>query len=119
MENETIPLFGLLNKFAERCLNMISSEQTTIRERFADAFSLPKDLIAGATLLHLVGNSDIYLENFRGIISYTCTEIIIKGFNEKIYIIGECLTISYYSEEDMKISGYIKEITVSKGAGSE
>lgn len=98
---------------------MIPTEYITIRERFAEAFSLPKDLIVGATLVHLVGNSDIYLENFRGIISYTCREIIIKGFHEKIYIMGEFLVISYYSEEDMKISGYIKEITVSKGAGSE
>lgn len=81
-------------------------------EKFADAFSLPKDMIANATLIHMVGKSDVFVENFKGIISYSCNEIVIKGQETKYSIIGERMTIKYYSNEDMKISGYIKEICI-------
>lgn len=79
-------------------------------EKFADAFSLPKDMIVNATLIHIVGKSDIFIENFKGIISYSCNEIIIKGFGMKYSISGCDMVIDYYSNEDMKISGEIKEV---------
>ncbi len=81
-------------------------------ERFADTFSLPKDMVINATLLHMVGKSDIFVENFKGIISYNCHEIIIKGYGIKYCICGENMTIEYYSNEDMKISGRICEVKV-------
>ena len=93
---------------------MWKQEIMDTKERFADAFMLPKDLIMNATLLHMVGGSDIYLENFRGILSYTCHEIIIKGHDCKLSICGDCLTIVYYSNDDMKISGQIHEVKVSR-----
>ena len=35
-----------------------------------------------------------------------------KGCNYKICICGNCLTIKYYTYEDMKISGQINEIKI-------
>lgn len=95
---------------------MLNVENLNVRERFADAFSLPKDMVANATILHMIGGSNIFLENFKGIISYTCHEIVVKGCHDKINICGDCLMIEYYSEEDMKISGHIREVKVIKGA---
>lgn len=85
-------------------------------ERFADTFSLPKDMVVNATLLHMIGKSDIFIENFKGIVSYTCHEIIIKGHKIKYCICGENLAIEYYSNEDMKISGQINEVKVVREA---
>lgn len=81
-------------------------------EKFADAFSLPKDMIVNATLIHIVGKSEIIIENFKGILSYSCSEIIIKGFGMKYSIKGCNMVIAYYSDEDMKILGEIKEVKV-------
>lgn len=86
-----------------------------ISERFADAYSIPKDVVAKATLLHVIGKSELYLENFKGIISYTCQEILIKGYDCKYCISGNCLVIAYYSNEDMKISGQILEVRIIRG----
>lgn len=93
---------------------MWKQEVMDAKERFADAFSLPKDMLINATLLHMVGNSDVFLENFKGILSYTCHEIVVKGHNCRFYIAGNCLTIEYYSNEDMKISGQIQEVKVMR-----
>ena len=65
---------------------MWKEELHGIGERFADAYSLPKDMVVNATLFHIIGKNDIYLENFKGIISYTCHEILIKGYDCKYCI---------------------------------
>jgi len=84
------------------------------KERFADAFGLPKDVVTDATLFHIVGSSDVFLENFKGIVSFTCQQIIVKGHDCKYCISGNCLTIAYYSNEDMKISGQIREVKIMR-----
>lgn len=94
---------------------MWKEELHGIGERFADAYSLPKDMVVDATLFHIIGKNDIYLENFKGIISYTCHEILIKGYDCKYCICGNCLSIAYYSNEDMKISGQIQEVKIIAG----
>lgn len=81
-------------------------------ERFADAFSLPKDMVVNATLIHMIGKSDMFVENFKGIISYTCHEIIVKGYGIKFCVCGEHLLIEHYCNDDMKISGQINEVRV-------
>lgn len=95
---------------------MWKQEIADIKERFADAFELPKDMVMNATLLHMIGKSDIFLENFKGIISYTSHEILIKGHECKICICGQKLLIAYYSNEDMKISGQIQEVRLIREA---
>lgn len=96
--------------------DMLKQDMISAGERFADAFSLPKDMVVNATLFHMVGGSELFVENFKGIISYTCHDIIIKGNHMKYCVCGECLTIEYYSNEDMKISGQIKEVKVIREA---
>lgn len=93
---------------------MWKQEIMDTKEHFADAFTLPKDLVMNVTLFHLVGTSDAYVENFKGILSYTCHEIVIKGHNCRLYIMGDCLMIAHYGDEEMRISGHIEQVKVSR-----
>jgi sporulation protein YqfC len=90
-------------------------KQNKLGESFADTFLLPKDMVVGATLFHMIGNSNLIIENFKGIISYTCDEILIKGNNIKYSVSGQNLIIEYYSGDDMKISGQINQVKVMDG----
>ncbi len=89
-------------------------ERLSISERFADTFALPRDLIVNETLIHMIGGTDLYIENYKGILAYSCCEIVIKGFCCKIVICGRGLSIAYYSDEDMKVSGMIQEVKMIK-----
>lgn len=82
----------------------------TAKENFADAFSLPKDMVVNATLVHIIGKHDIYIENYIGLISYTNKCIEVKGHSNKVCVTGDCLAIEYFGEDDMKIKGRICEI---------
>ena len=88
-------------------------EETQIRskrERMAESLKLPKDSVLGASIVTITGNRDVIVENYKGIIEYTDCRIILQGKNCKIEICGKRLNILYYTNEDMKISGWIENV---------
>ena len=88
-------------------------EETQIRskrERMAESLKLPKDSVLGASIVTITGKRDECVENYKGIIEYTDCRIILQGKNCKIEICGKRLNILYYTNEDMKISGWIENV---------
>ncbi len=82
-------------------------ESKNIRESVVETLSLPKDVCLGALKVALTGNSEAWIENYRGILEYTGCSILLQGKNCKVCIEGRGLTICYYTGEDMKIVGCI------------
>ncbi|MBS7339980.1 MAG: YabP/YqfC family sporulation protein [Lachnospiraceae bacterium] len=64
----------------------------------------------GASIVTVTGNSEAFVENYRGIIEYTSQVILLQGKTCRIEICGKRLSIVYYTNEDMKISGWIDQI---------
>jgi sporulation protein YqfC len=93
----------------------MAKQHGNLAENFADTFLLPHDIVAGATLFHMVGKSNLIIENFKGISLYTSEEIQIKGNGIKYSITGKRLIIEYYSTDDMKITGQINKVMVLDG----
>lgn len=82
-----------------------------IRESISDTLNLPKDVLLGASLIHLTGHYELVIENYKNIIEYTSNVIIVQGRNVRIRITGDKLDIVYFTGEDMKVKGIFKEIT--------
>ena len=76
-------------------------------EQFIELMRLPKDVVLGASIITMIGKSDVFIENYKGIIEYTEEKIVVQGKKEKIFITGKRLKISYYSKEELKISGNV------------
>ena len=85
-------------------------EKTNKKELVVDSLKLPKDLLLGASIITLTGNYEAWIENYKGIIEYTDTNILLQGKNRQITISGKNLIIDYYTNEDMKISGSIESV---------
>ena len=68
------------------------------KEKWIDSLQLPKDVCMGALRVTLTGNSEAWIENYRGI--KTC----------QVCLEGTRLSIDYYTNEDMKISGNISAL---------
>lgn len=77
------------------------------RELVVNSLKLPKDLLLGASIVTLTGNREAWIENYKGIIEYSERGILIQGKTCQICIQGNSLSIDYYTNEDMKISGNI------------
>ncbi len=82
-----------------------------MKSKIVEGLALPKDLMLGASSLQVFGNSEIYIENYLGIIEYDTECIKIKTKEGSVEIEGSCLCICYYSCEEMKISGTLHKIS--------
>lgn len=75
-----------------------------------EKLELPKDVMLGAVLLHLTGQSEVEIENFKGILEFTGQLILLRVQNGRLEIRGEQLDIRYYANDEMKIVGKIQSI---------
>ena len=80
---------------------------TRSKELIVDSLKLPKDTMLGAAIVTITGNREAFIENYKGILEYTTESIVLQGKNAKICFEGSSLSIDYYTNEDMKISGKI------------
>ena len=77
------------------------------KEVFVDTLKLPKDVCMGALRVTLTGNTEAWVENYRGILEYTEQTILLQTKTCQVCFEGSKLSIDYYTNEDMKISGCI------------
>lgn len=80
------------------------------KEVVVESLKLPKDTLLGDCIISITGNSEIFVENYKGILSYCEEQIVLQGKQTKIEINGKRLTIVYYTNDDMKICGKITGI---------
>lgn len=77
------------------------------KELIVESLRLPKDTMLGAAIVTITGKQEAFIENYKGILEYTTESIVLQGKNCKICFEGQRLSIDYYTNEDMKISGKI------------
>ena len=80
------------------------------KELVVESFKLPRDSVLGDSIITVTGNTEILIENYKGILQYSDELILLQGKNRKIELKGKRLNIVYYTNEDMKISGMIESI---------
>ncbi len=80
------------------------------KELIVESLRLPKDTMLGAAIVTITGKQEAFIENYKGILEYTTESIVLQGKNCKICFEGQRLSIDYYTNEDMKISGSIDTV---------
>ena len=78
-----------------------------IKEKFLDMMELPKELLKDVSRITLLGNEDILVENYKGIIEYE--ENIIR-LNNGINIFGTNLNVEEITDVDIFITGKINNV---------
>lgn len=79
-------------------------------EELSNHLNLPTDILAGAPIVTATGRSEICLENYKSIIEYNESMVKVQSKTCKICIEGQELNIPYFTEDEMKITGFIKAI---------
>lgn len=87
-----------------------TAKRESKKELLVESLKLPKDMMMGAFMLSMIGNREVFIENYRGILEYTDTCILLQTKNGQVRFEGSGLMISYYTNEDMKISGCIASV---------
>ena len=76
----------------------------------AELFDLPADLVAGLIHLEVLGDRQLYMENHRGIISYSDQEIAVSGGGVILRVHGEGLTLVSMTGNALRIQGDIRRV---------
>ena len=88
---------------------MRRNDKQTVTNIIQD-LDLPKDLFLGLPNISLVGNTEVYISNHRGILSYDeeMTNVLVKDY--QIQIRGRDLSIFAYTKDDLTIRGFIRSL---------
>lgn len=81
-----------------------------VKSNIVESLELPKDIMYGAVILNVTGRTEALIENYKGIIEYTCEKIRLQTKSCQVEIRGKRLLIQYYTNDEMKLTGLIHEI---------
>lgn len=70
----------------------------------------PKEFTPGFPVLTILGQIELSIENYNGLLEYTSECIRVRVKTGIIIITGERLFIDYYMNDEMKIRGRIIKI---------
>lgn len=90
-------------------MNM-ENQDNSFKEKIVEICRIPKEVVLGYSLVSILGNTEIIIENYRGILEFNDEVIRISGKFGQIKIYGKNLKIAYYNNIEMKITGNIAGI---------
>ncbi len=82
----------------------------SIKEKMAEMLVLPKEIVLDLPKISMIGNTQIFIENYKGIIEYDSEKIRINTAKGIIKIFGEDLYINTITTEEIFITGRINNI---------
>ena len=88
----------------------MKKSETTFSQQIMNTCQLPKDVLEGAAIISMTGNTEILIENFKNIIKYQTDLVVLQCKKNQIQMTGKKLEIERYTNEEIKIKGYISEI---------
>lgn len=71
---------------------------------------LPEDVVKKYSIINILGNHTMVIENFKAIMEYRSDYIKIKAKDKIISVYGTKIIIEYYNTEEIKISGNMNQI---------
>lgn len=81
-----------------------------VKSNIVESLELPIDIMYGAVIITAMGRNQVLVENYKGIIEYTQEKLRLQTKTCQVTIQGKRLTVEYYTNEEMKITGYIQGI---------
>ena len=68
-------------------------------------------LLCRSLILTVIGNKEMYIENFKSIMEYECDSVKVITRRGIVHVKGSDLDIGYLDMDEISIKGRIKEIT--------
>lgn len=84
----------------------------SLREKTSRTLALPGEAVAGMPRLELTGDRELYLENYKEILSYSKEEIHVDGGAWMLRILGRDLEIKAMREKELRIFGWVSSLTL-------
>lgn len=81
------------------------------KEQMTDTLKLPRELVMGDSVITMRGQNEVFVENYRGILECSETSIWVSTKHFRLCIEGVDLSVAYYTNDEMKVTGKIEHIS--------
>jgi sporulation protein YqfC len=88
--------------------------KTGLKEKFAEMLELPKEIVLNIPKVTIVGNKDMMIENYKGVMEYEDGRIRVNTGTGVVKVTGARLLIREITSEDIIISGDIHALEFIK-----
>ncbi len=85
-------------------------QPVSFKEKVTNMLELPKEVILNFPVISMVGNEELHIENYKGILEYDTERIRIYTSNGIIRIEGRALSLKTMTMEEILIKGVIMKI---------
>lgn len=89
-------------------------QSNKLRRKISESLNLPEDVILDVPNIKIKGDSEVFIENHRGIIEYSKELLRLNSVLGIIKIKGENLQIKEINQEDILILGSIYLVEIIK-----
>ena len=83
------------------------SKTLLIKNKISKALELPREIVLDLPLISLVGNDELLIENYKGVIEYTTEKMRINTNAGVLRIEGKSLMLKHITSENVLINGKI------------
>ena len=90
-------------------------ERLRFLEVLSESISLPPDVLAGAPIVTMHGRNAVFIENHKKIAEYSEEQIVVQTGVCSVLVEGKRLRIDYFTTEEMKISGFVRQVSYQGG----
>ncbi len=85
-----------------------------LKEKVTEVLELPKEVVLNLPKLTMLGNRNLIIDNYKGIVEYESIRIRVNTSQGMIRICGEGLTIKEITSEDIMVEGEISSLEFIK-----
>lgn len=89
-------------------------QKVKLKEKMTEILELPKEVVLNVPKMTMLGNGDLVIENYKGIIEYDNERIRVNTNAGIIKITGDRMTIKEITSEDIMVHGEITSLEFLK-----
>jgi len=94
--------------------NAEEEPKTSLKQKMSDVLELPKEIVLNVPKLTMIGNNNLMIENYKGIVEYDNSRIRLNTASGIVRITGEWLSIKEITSEDVMVEGTITSLEFLK-----
>ncbi|MDW7675910.1 MAG: sporulation protein YqfC [Bacillota bacterium] len=92
----------------------LKSKREQLKEAFSKLLEMPSDVILDMPKIIMVGNIQLYIENHRGIVSFSQEKVEIAVSLGKVEVIGSNLVIRGIFTDEIMLEGKIDVVQLTR-----
>jgi sporulation protein YqfC len=91
-----------------------AAPKQNLREKFTELLELPKEIVLDMPKLTMLGNGDLIIENYKGIVEYDANVVRVNTTSGIIKVMGIDVYIKEITAENIMIYGNILSLEFQK-----